>query len=569
MMRWGLLGLLTLSACGLDDTGNLLPSEQACPGATPHGAPLPEAPQGLADGRERFLVRYAAASTVDAPQVSFLGGQVRSVYQQVPALVARLSPREHAALASAPGVVGIEPDLPRYALGWPAVPPPALLRARSRTGHVDEYTPGLNRVQAPAVWDADHNGVLDDGAPTGEGIKVCIIDSGMDPGHPELKEAYLDGWDFVEGDAEPWDRTAQGQPGSGHGTHVAGIIAAQLGSDGQPGPGVHRHGVVGVAPGAKLLIARVLNTEGRAWLGDILSALDWCQRQGAHIASLSLGGPQPSPLEQAAFQTAEAHGMLVIAAAGNSGGALEYPAALPSVLAVGAVDADSARAPFSCQGGNLTLMAPGVDVRSSILTGTGAVSEVALGGTAHASRALFMAPSGHQTRPLVDCGEAHTARTCRGATCEGFVAYIQRSTVSLSDQLTHVMRQGATAALIANTRDEGGLPDLALDDWGPWVPAAVVSHSSGVQLRQRLGAEVDVTLHPSDYASLTGTSMATPHVAGVAALVWSRRPSLTAAQVRYLLVSAAKDLGPPGKDPEHGHGLVQAKASLDMLGTWP
>ncbi|ADO68363.1 S8 family serine peptidase [Stigmatella aurantiaca] len=569
MMRWGLLGLLALSACGLDNTGNLLPPEPVCPGAALRTEPLAEAPQALAGGRERFLVRYAAPDRVDAPQVAFLGGQVRSVYQQVPALAAHLTPGEHAALAGTPGVVGIEPDLPRYALGWPSLPPQALLHAASRRGSVDEYTPGLNQVQAPAVWDADGDGVLDDGAPTGEGIKVCILDSGIDPAHPELKEAYLEGWDFVEGDAEPWDRTAEGQPGSGHGTHVAGIIAAQLGSDGWPGPGAHRHGVVGVAPGARLLIARVLNTEGRAWMGDILAGLEWCQRQGAHIASLSLGGPQTSPLEQAAFQTAEAHGMLIIAAAGNSGGAMEYPAALPSVLAVGAVDAASTRAPFSCQGGNLALMAPGVDVRSSILTGTGAVSEVALGGTPHASRALFMAPAGHQLRPLVDCGEAHTAHTCLGATCEGFVAYIQRGTVSLSDQLTHVMRQGATAAIIGNTRDEGGLPDLALDDWGPWVPAAVVSHSSGQQLRQRLGAEVDVTLHPSDYTSLTGTSMATPHVAGVAALVWSRRPTLTAAQVRHLLVSAAKDLGPPGKDPAHGHGLVQAKASLDMLGTWP
>jgi subtilisin family serine protease len=70
-----------------------------------------------------------------------------------------------------------------------------------------------------------------------------------------------------------------------------------------------------------------------------------------------------------------------------------------------------------------------------------------------------------------------------------------------------------------------------------------------------------------DYARLSGTSMATPHVSGVAALVWSARPTLTAAQVRGLLQDSAKDLGTPQRDNIYGFGLVQAKAALDLLQT--
>jgi subtilisin family serine protease len=101
------------------------------------------------------------------------------------------------------------------------------------------------------------------------------------------------------------------------------------------------------------------------------------------------------------------------------------------------------------------------------------------------------------------------------------------------------------------------------------VPSALVSHDSGWKLRAGPGFTAHVQLTLSDSAPFSGTSMAAPHVTGVAALVWSARPTLTAAQVRRLLESTARDLGPQGKDRDHGYGLVQARAALQALEALP
>ena len=113
---------------------------------------------------------------------------------------------------------------------------PALLAAPVASGSTSEYTWGVKATQANAVWDANNDGVLDTGAPTGEGITVCVIDSGIDPQHAELKAAYALGKDFIDGDDNPEDKDAAGAWGGGHGTHVAGTIAAQLGSAGRSTP---------------------------------------------------------------------------------------------------------------------------------------------------------------------------------------------------------------------------------------------------------------------------------------------------------------------------------------------
>jgi subtilisin family serine protease len=421
-------------------------------------------------------------------------------------------------------------------------------------------------VEATAVWDANLDGKLDERAPTGNGIKVCVIDSGIDPDHPELKQAYLGGKDFVDNDDAPWDKFEETW-GYGHGTHVAGIIAAQLASGAtNVGPEMDRNGVVGVAPGAGLLIARVLDTEGQAWISNVLSALEWCQGQGAHIASLSLGGPHETQLEREAFEKAASKGMLIIAAAGNSGGALAYPAGYPSVVAVGAVDSSARRAFFSSRGDNLSLMAPGVEVLSTIVRNQGTVSQVALGEVRMPSRSVFQAPAGTHSGRLVDCGDGSTLASCAQATCDGFVAFVNfQHEEAVPRQIVNVMKQGARAVIISGANHPGGLMELSIGRPGNWVPSAQVSHETGDKMRAVPGITTHVQLTQSDYAPFSGTSMAAPHVTGVAALLWSARPGLTAAQVRQLMESTAKDLGLEGRDRDHGYGLVRAHAAMQAL----
>jgi subtilisin family serine protease len=548
-----------------------------CPGVVAGAVPGAELSQSVAprpdpvgdDGRQRFLIRYRGDEPVSASRVSALGGRVLRVYRNVPAVAARLTEEERAALAMDPEVETLELDSLRRASGltpWGT----AVAQPTVQQGSAGEYTLGLHMVEAPWVWDQNRDGALDAEKPRGEGIQVCILDSGIDLEHPELKGVIVGGKDFVDGDALPWDRSGDSW-GEGHGTHVAGIIAAQLGSGGlNVSPDMDAAGVAGVAPGARLLIARVLNTQGYAWSSDIMNALEWCHAQGARIVSLSLGGGHDGRAEREAFQATADRGLLVIAAAGNSGGPMDFPAAYPSVLAVGAVDQSMRRAPFSARGFNLSLMAPGVDVLSTVIHGQGTISQVELGDIPYESRPIFLAPPGQISNRLVDCGVGDSIGSCQTASCDGFVAYVDRSReVPLQVQLANVMRQGAGAVIFGDLPREGALADLTIGQRGRWVPAVLVSDETGQAMRKMMGFNARVKLHATDYALASGTSMAAPHVTGVAAILWSRRLTLTAAQVRGLLESTAKELGAEGKDYEFGHGLVQAAPAVEALDALP
>ena len=377
------------------------------------------------------------------------------------------------------------------------------------------------------MWDANGDGVLDPGAPTGEGVKVCVIDSGLDLGHPEFQGAVVASHDFLEGDDDPTDKGEKGEWGQGHGTHVAGIIAARLGQGGVTGPRLNAGGMVGVAPGASLLIARVLDLQGPTQMSVVFSALEWCESQGARVVSLSLGGGTATRSSVEAFKAALDHGMLVVAAAGNQGGPVLYPASDPSVLAVGAVDANERRANFSSVGNALGLMAPGVDVLSTFPRGLGTFAEMSVNDMVPMSRSLLYSPTGEALGRLVDCGLGDSLDACQDATCDGFVAYVHPGAVPMDQAMSNVMMQGARAVIFGNEdAPAGGAVDiLSLPRRGHWAPAVSVNQATGTMLRQRLGTFARLSLVPVDYTYVSGTSMAAPFVSGVAALLWSAHPS--------------------------------------------
>ncbi len=569
--RWGLLGLLAVVACTGGGKAPMELGHAECTDVTQGSLPERELDAASGDGREAVIVRYRSGARVSAARVQRLGGQVKAQYHSVSAVAARVTPEERARLAADPDVERIEPDLELRPLGLPVLAPTALLAAPRTTGSVDEYTATLRLVQAPSVWDANEDGVLDPGAPTGERIKVCIIDSGIDRRHPELEAAYTGGHDFVDDDEDPSDET-DGVRGIGHGTHVAGIIAAQLGSGGTTYPGMSPGGMVGVAPGAELLIARVLNVQERASVSDVLSALEWCQQQGAKVASLSLGSPADmGSTARDAFQAAYDGGMLIVAASGNDSdpdheAPLSYPAAFPSVLAVGAVDSAEEVASFSNRGQGLSLVAPGVEVLSSVSVKGATVSALDVEGEAYRSRSLIFAPAGEFTGELVDCGVGES-RGCLAGSCEGFVAYVRLIPGNSPARMANnVIKQGAKAIIVGADESETLEWQIALDGPGKkWVPTLAVGRESRATVLKNLGKQVHVNLQGVDYAWFPGTSMAAPHVSAVAALVWSARPTMKPAEVRELMERTAKDLGEPGRDPSYGYGLVQAKAALDAL----
>ncbi|RKH35299.1 S8 family serine peptidase [Corallococcus sicarius] len=582
MMRWGFVGLLALVACAPESSRQSQSQGQACPGviagevATRQGMDGNEPSREPDDGRTATIIRFRKTGSTRASRVTAagvdlardVGAKVSFVYRNIPAVAARVTPEERRALEQSDLVESIEEDQSWSAQGLA----PGLLPAR--VGAVaqgvlptGEYTEALRMVQAPEVWDADGDGVLDVGAPTGEGVKVCIIDSGLDLGHPELQGAVVASRDFLDGDDDVSDRGEGGKWGLGHGTHVAGIIAARPGQGGVTDPKSHPGGMVGVAPRAPLLIARVLDLQGQTQMSIVFSAMEWCESQGARIVSMSLGGGTPTRSSLEAFKAALDHGMLVVASAGNQGGPVLYPASDPSVVAVGAVDPHERRAGFSCVGADLDLMAPGVDVLSSFPRGMGAFSQMAVSDTEPVSRSLLFSPTGNTAGRLVDCGLGDSLDACKGATCDGFVAYVRPGALPIDLAMSNVMMQGARSVIFgADDGPAGGDVDiLALPRRGHWVPAVSVNQATGTMLRQRLGGHAWVNLFPVDYTHSSGTSMSAPFVSGVAALLWSARPELTPLQIRAAMQASARDLGTPGRDPVFGHGLVRAKDALQRL----
>jgi len=588
MKRCVWLGLVGgLVACG----SNSPVEPQACPGTTGMSEPIvvssaSQSEAALAsDGSEEVIIAFrqrvfatARANTeAFAEEVGRAGGTVRRRMPTLNMVSARVSPAVREALARNPDVVAVSPDREVRALGLMQRPlsPQAWLGAEPRpppntVGSVGEYTEGLKLVQANKVWDDNDDGVLDDGRPSGTGVKVCVIDSGWDNRHPELQAAFIGGKDFISGSANALALDARVDTrgnvlawGGGHGTHTAATIAAQLGAGGRVRVGNDPNGTVGVAPTASLLIARVLNETGSGSTTNVIAALDWCQQQGANIVSLSLGASTTNAAEELAFNQARARGVLAIAATGNSGeGKVSYPAGYDSVVGVGAVNFAEEWAAFSQYGEGTNLVGPGVGVLSATIVGGAPYGEVAASGQQFESNPLVYSALGAYTGRLVNCGLGASVSDCgEGATCEGFVAYVDRGGgILFEEKVRNAIRAGAKAVIIGNHIADEGMGNFTLNAPSSlWVPTVSVSLESANLLRRMEGQEVALDVTGLDYAVQTGTSMATPHVAGVAALVWSLDPQkMNAESVREALLETAKDLGPAGWDPNYGNGLVQA-----------
>ena len=220
-------------------------------------------------------------------------------------------------------------DHPRFLV--PTIEDDSSNRGLSLVAPYEQVPYGVDMVEARDIWDADRDGIVDSDAPTGANRKICIIDTGFLTSHEDLQGISVSGYN---GNL-PWN-----QDGDGHGTHVAGTIAAVSTS----------YGVVGVTPGtAQLYIVRVFGNDGKwAYSSTLIDAANRCASAGANIINMSLGGSDPSEFERAKFDELNAQGILVIASAGNDGSTdFNYPASYPSIMSVAAIDSSKNHADFS------------------------------------------------------------------------------------------------------------------------------------------------------------------------------------------------------------------------------
>ncbi|MFO1093528.1 MAG: S8 family serine peptidase [Planctomycetaceae bacterium] len=288
------------------------------------------APQDEAD----VLIRYKThPQNADHVHIQNHGGKVKHSYWIVPSIAARVPKAKLAKLKENLNVQSVEPDVVVH----------------------------INDVELDNTWGVKRigGGAAQIAGATGTGVKVAVIDTGIDYRHPDLDANYKGGWDFVNNDNDPLDD-------HGHGTHCAGTIAAEANAT----------GVVGVAPHAQLYALKVLDANGSGYSSNIIAAVQWCIQNGIQVTSNSYGSSTDmgTSMKQA-FDNAAAIGIVNVAAAGNSGtsagteNTVGYPAQYASVIAVAATDGSDVRAYWSSTGPAVEIAAPGVSILSTLKGG--------------------------------------------------------------------------------------------------------------------------------------------------------------------------------------------------------
>lgn len=209
----------------------------------------------------------------------------------------------------------------------------------------DMYRPqqwGLNRLGAETAWRKS----------TGRKVVVAVVDTGVRANHPDLRGRVMKGRDFIDG--------GSASDANGHGTHVAGIIAARSNN---------KRGIAGLAPSSRILPVRVLDAAGNGSSATVARGIVYAVNKGADVINLSLAGAQSDGQTRAAVAYAVRRNVVVVAAAGNSGcGApAAYPAAYPNVIGVGAIDRNGNVAPYSQCGSYVDVVAPGSSIVSTTI----------------------------------------------------------------------------------------------------------------------------------------------------------------------------------------------------------
>ncbi len=507
-IAFGILAGLGLAAC-VDDGGD--------------DADQVDQTQAAAVSTSRVWVAYAGQHKEDVKNaVRGANGRVHHEFDAIGAIVVSVPTPALNGLSRNPHVLEIEEDALR--MPYAAVP-----------GESPPY--GVGMVGGLAMHAAGIKGA---------GVEVCIIDSGLrivsNAPIAESQVTYADG------------NLPGNQDGSGHGTHVAGTVA------GTPY-------TTGVAPAARLHIVRVFGDDGAwAYSSTLADAANKCVAHGSKIISMSLGGANRSKFEEKAFNNALAAGVLPIAAAGNDGNTrTSFPAGYASVMSVGALDSSKLLGAFSQRNRDVEIAAPGVQVWSSVPYNDIATATVGTN-VYEGGMVEFAAEATGATGALVAGGLCDATNPAWA----GKVVLCERGTVDFYTKVNNAQISGAVAAIISNNVSGGFTGTLGAGKTST-IPAISLSLEDGNTLRaSSLGAATTVKAkHDTSvngYDAWDGTSMATPHVSGVAALVWSACPSVaTAAKVRDAINGSAQDLGAAGRDTSFGYGLARACQASKLL----
>ncbi|HKG56005.1 MAG TPA: S8 family serine peptidase, partial [Candidatus Limnocylindrales bacterium] len=361
--------------------------------------------------RVNVIVTFKARpGTPATAAIEAAGGRVSRRFSIIPALAADVPVAAMAALRRNPLVRSIEADARITAFA---------------TGDLEyDNAWGVTHIGTKAVHDAGIRGA---------GVKVAIIDTGLDYIHnqppsneppvvdPEFNSNYRGGYDFVNNDNDPMDD-------NGHGTHVAGILAAEH----------NGYLVVGVAPAVDLYALKVLGAGGEGDYSGLIAALDWSVQNHMDVVNMSLGGHEASTALAASIHAAYAAGLTLVAASGNVvtfqdllyGCPVAYPAAYPDVIAVSFTNTSDKLTGFSCTGPQVDLAAPGDQIASTVPVGT----------------CMFCSPSGYAFESGTSMASPHVAGVAALILSNGILNAGDATTLA-DDVKAHLCRTASPAAL--------------------------------------------------------------------------------------------------------------------------
>ena len=508
----------------------------------------------LSAATHRYLVVPRSAAATMRPRIVANSADWEArrarVYENVGVMAMDLTEEEAAELRLSSDIESVELDVQVRALGFAAPP-------TSHAVYTKQVTPwGITAIHAPDVW------AVTKGSPN---VNVAVLDTGIDATHPDLVQAYAGGYNTIETVTTPLDD-------NGHGTHVAGTIAAAN----------NAFGVVGVAPAVKVWSVKILARDGTGSFENVANGLNWVIEKkkaigGSWVVNMSIGAQVGTQAGARAIQNSIDNGITLVAAAGNNGTEmLEYPAAYPGVISVGAIGSDLALAEFSTHGPRLSIVAPGVEVPSSVLRGTHVEADVSQAQQTFNAYRVDGSPLATVSGAFVECGFGRPEEI--PGTVAGKIAVIKRgpfpvSPIPFYEKAQNAKKAGAVAVIIYN--DDDNLRDdiykWAMCGTAPGCPIGEnpltigISNADGVKLLSRPQNHVTPSVRYEDYGILSGTSMATPHVTGTVALLLSLAPDANPATIEWAIRNTAVDVDETGWDIRTSWGMIDALAAAKLL----